>query len=161
MQWSDAAREPRVVAAAIEAEGEVWLERRGEDVPYLVMRGDRVKQARDGMDAAARVFQHLTFVEGGLEKLEGALLEAIAWTRFLPDKDRREFTREFTATVVACTQLEIWTPLGRVLHEWEQTAIIHADPELAARLSRAAEGDFGPVMPPADESEEADGAEEG
>lgn len=159
MQWSDAAREPRIVAAAVEAEGKVWLERRG-DVPFLVMRGDLARQVRHGQEATAQLIRHLLSLDGGPERFAEAVSGSYGWTVFLPEKDRRIFIREFVDTLVACSELDVWKPLGRMLHEWEQTAKIHADPELADDLSRAVDEDYGPVTPPpAEDDEETVGAE--
>jgi len=155
MQWSDAARTPRDVAAAVESSGEVRLERRGE-VPFVIIREDRAQEAQEAMETAARVLRNMVSHDR-TDVLEAMLTEALPWSRFLPDKDRKEFAREFAWTIEACSDLKFWAPLGRMLHEWQQTAAIHADPDLAQELSRALNIDLGPVLMP---SQEDLGAEE-
>lgn len=147
MQWSDAARTPREVAAAVESSGEVRLERRGDGVPFVIMRADRAMQARHGMESTIRLLRRLS-ADRGMESVAGALVDAFPWANFLPEKDRAEFVREFMWTLEACADLDMWTPFGRMLYEWEQTAAIHADPVLAQELSRAVDSDLGPVPVP-------------
>ena len=155
MQWSDAARTPREVAAAVDSAGEIRLERRGE-VPFVITREDRAQQAQEAMETAARLLRNFVSHDR-LDLIERMLIDALPWTRFLPEKDQAEFVREFVWTIEACTDLNLWAPFGRMLHEWQQTAAIHADPSLAAELSRALDTDLGPVHMP---FQELDGAEE-
>jgi hypothetical protein len=157
MQWSDAARTPREVAAAVEASGEVRLERRGDGVPFVIMREDRAQQAQQGMETSARLLRNL-LAHGGVDLVAEALVDAFPWANFLPEKDRNEFVKEFLWTLEACSELDVWTPFGRMIHEWQQTAAIHADPALARELSRAVDSDLGPVPVPM--SPEEAGAEE-
>lgn len=158
MQWSDAARTPRDVAAAVDESGEVRLERRGS-IALVITREDRVEQTRDGLGALARLLSVLANEDATM--LRRVLALALPWTQFLPEKDQVEFGREVTWTVQACSDLGIWAPFGRLLHEWQQTAAIHADPALAKELSRALDADLGPVLPPTEEEDAADVAEQG
>lgn len=157
MQWSDAARAPREVASAVESSGEVRLERRGDGVPFVIMREDRAQQAHQGMETSTRLLRNL-FQLGGEELVTEALVAAFPWTNFLPEKDRITFVKEFMWTLEACSDLDVWAPFGRMIHEWQQTAAIHADPALAQELSRAVDSDLGPV--PAPMVSEEVGAEE-
>jgi hypothetical protein len=155
MQWSEVARAPRDVAAAVESSGQVRLERRGGEVPFVITRADRARQAEDAMVAVARLIRNLVSHDQ-LDKLEALLVEALPWARFLPVKDRGAFAREFVWTIEACSDLDMWAPFGRMLHEWQQTAAIHADPALAKELSRALDADLGPVMMPMPEDSGAE-----
>jgi hypothetical protein len=155
MQWSDVARAPRDVAAAIESSGQIRLERRGGEVPFVITRADRAHQAEEAMGTVARLIRNLVSHDQ-LDKLEELLVDALPWARFLPTKDRREFAREFVWTIEACSDLDMWGPFGRMLHEWQQTAAIHADPTLAKELSRALDADLGPVMAPMPEDSGAE-----
>jgi hypothetical protein len=155
MQWSEVARAPRDVAAAVESSGQVRLERRGGEVPFVITRADRARQAEDAMVAVARLVRNLVSHDQ-LDKLEALLVEALPWARFLPVKDRGAFAYEFVWTIEACSDLDMWAPFGRMLHEWQQTAAIHADPALAKELSRALDADLGPVMMPMPEDSGAE-----
>jgi hypothetical protein len=157
MQWSEAARTPREVAAAVESTGQVRLERRGE-VPFVITREDRVRQARDAMEVAARFIRNI-FTQGRSGDPIFALLEALPWAQFLPEKDRSQFARELVWTFQACSDLDLWAPFGQMLHEWQQTAAIHAEPDLAKELGRSLDADLGLVEMPVPEEES--GAEEG
>ena len=155
MQWSDAARTPRDVAAAVESSGEVRLERRGGEVPFVITREDHVRDSQEAMETAARMIRSLV-THDQPDRLESLLTDVLPWVRFLPPKDRAEFAKEFAWTIEACSDLKLWAPFGRMLHEWQQTAAIHADPALAKELSRALDADLGPVLMPMPED---DGAE--
>jgi hypothetical protein len=151
MQWSEVARAPRDVAAAVESSGQIRLVRRGGGAPFVISREDRARQVEDAMGAVARLIRNLVSHDQ-LDKLQTLLVDALPWTRFLPAKDRREFAREFAWTIEACGDLDMWAPLGRILHEWQQTAAVHADPALAKELYRALDTDLGPVMMPIPEN---------
>lgn len=157
MQWSDVARSPREVAAAVDSSGEVRLERRG-DAPLVVMRADRMRHAQHGLEATGRLLRKI-FAHAGPGALEVALIDGLPWTDFLPAKDRRLFAMEFVRTLEACSDLDVWAPLGRLIDEWQATASVHAEHDLAASLSRASDADLGPVPMPM--SEDGDAAEEG
>jgi hypothetical protein len=156
MQWHEAARAPRKVADAVESAGEIRLERRGGEVPFVIMREDRARQAHDAMEAVGRLIRNIA-THGGGSRLEALLIDTLPWTRFLPPADRNEFAQEFAWTLEACNDLDLWAPFGRMLHEWQRTAAVHADPALAAELSRPLDADLGPVLSPA---QEHSGAEE-
>ncbi len=139
MQWSEVARTPREVAEAVDSAGQVRLERRG-DIPFVIAREDRVREAEDAMESAARVIATIASTDHMLEKV---VQQALPWSKFLPEKDLKEFSHEFAWTVEACADLKIWAPLGRLIEEWRETATIHADPVLAARLGRALDAGTG------------------
>jgi len=111
------------------------------------MREDRAQQARQGIETSTRLLRNL-FQLGGEELITEALVDAFPWTNFLPEKDRITFVKEFMWTLEACSDLDASTPFGRMIHEWQQTAAIHADPALAQELSRAVDSDLGPVPAP-------------
>jgi hypothetical protein len=155
MQRNEAARSPREVAAAVESTGEVRLERRGGEVPFVIMREDRTRQIHDAMVMVGRLIRNVV-AHGELDELEALLVDTLPWARFLPEQDCTEFAREFVWTIEACSDLDVWAPFGRMLHQWQQTATIHADPALAEELSRALDADLGPVLSPTQEDARAE-----
>nr|MDT0662602.1 hypothetical protein [Micromonospora sp. DSM 115978] len=79
------------------------------------------------------------------------LVDAFPWVNFLPEDDRNEFVKEFVLTLELCGESDVWMPLGKMIHEWQQTAAIHVDPALARELSGPVDSDLGSVpvpMPP-------------
>ena len=82
-----------------------------------------------------------------------ALAETVArefpWLRLLSRPEIKEFIREFADAVVAAAELSRWDLVDRLVHAWKATAAIHADPDLAARLSTPIDADHGPVPSPA------------
>jgi hypothetical protein len=151
MQWGEVARAPRDVAAAVESSGQIRVERRGGGAAFVISREDRVRQVEGAMGAVARLIRNLVSHDQ-LDKLEALLVDALPWSRFLPAKDRQEFAREIAWTIEICTDPDMWPPLGRMLHDWRQTAAVHADPALAKELYQALDTDLGPVMMPMPEN---------
>jgi hypothetical protein len=145
-QWSEAARSPRDVAAVAETAGWVRLERRGE-VPFILVREDRLEESQEGLEATARLLGLL--LERVSVDTAAALIEKVfAWTRFLSTEGRADFAREYVETFAACNDVQVWAPLGQVIREWKATAAVAADPELAAALRKPIDTDFGPVPAP-------------
>jgi hypothetical protein len=64
------------------------------------------------------------------------LVRHFPWVRFLPDEDRSLFERSFVETLLACVSLDNFAKLEELLGDWKATALIHADPELAADLKK-------------------------
>ena len=58
------------------------------------------------------------------------------WVRFLPERDRPLFERTFVETLLACVSLDNFVKLEELLNDWKATALVHADPSLAADLRR-------------------------
>jgi hypothetical protein len=87
--------------------------------------------------------QHLD-AEGAHE----AIAEEFPWADLLPADDRRRFASDFVRAVQASAELGQWDVLSQALVEWRATAAIHANPSLAAELSRPVDDDLGPVPAP-------------
>ncbi|GAA5137006.1 hypothetical protein [Pseudonocardia adelaidensis] len=137
-------RDPAGVAALADR-GDVRVQRRDAE-PLLLLREDRAHAAADGALAAARALRvallHLD------EAAPEALTGEFPWVTRLPVDDRRRFVGEFAQAVQASAELGQWDVLAQALQEWRATAGIHADPALAAELSRPLEDDLGPVPVP-------------
>ena len=113
----------------------------------MITREDRIQQAHEAMETVARLMRSLA-AHGQVEKIDNLLVDALPWVRFLPEKDCAAFEREFMWTLNARNDLDVWAPFGRMLHEWQRTAAIHADPALAKELSCALDADLGPALAP-------------
>ena len=68
--------------------------------------------------------------------LESVILDAFAWSEFLPVKDRRVFLDEFSRTLSASAEIDTYGQLVQVVREWRATAEVYAEPSLAGRLKR-------------------------
>jgi len=77
-----------------------------------------------------------------------ASAEAIPWLAFLPEERRQEFLDDFFRSAEAAAELGVMTPLAQLVREWQATATIYADPELAAELRRPLSGDGEPIAAP-------------
>jgi hypothetical protein len=155
VQWSELQRDPRGVAALADR-GDVRVRRR-EGVPLLLVREDRAEAAADGALAAARALRNalLHLHEAAHE----ALTDEFPWVDLLPVDDRRRFASDFARAVQASAELGQWSVLSQALVEWRATATIHADPTLAAELSRPVDNDRGPIPAPEGSSAEPGGWE--
>jgi hypothetical protein len=144
VQWSELQRDPRRVAALADR-GDVRLRRR-DGVALLLVREDRAEAAADGALAAARALRTALLRMG--DAAHEALTGEFPWIVLLPVDDRRRFAGGFARAVQASAELGRWDVLSQVLVEWRATAAIHADPGLAAELSRPIGDDHGPVPAP-------------
>jgi hypothetical protein len=145
VQWSELQRDPRGVAALADR-GDVRIRRR-DGVPLLLVREDRAHAAADGALAAARALRN-ALVHLDAEGAHAALAEEFPWADLLPVPERRRFVIDFVRAVQASAELGQWDVLSQVLVEWRATAAIHADPGLAAELSRPVGDDLGPIPAP-------------
>jgi hypothetical protein len=64
------------------------------------------------------------------------------WSRFLPEHDRSTFEDSLIETLQACASLGNFAKLDEMVGDWKATALVHADPELAADLKRPIANDF-------------------
>lgn len=63
------------------------------------------------------------------------LLSVLPWAAFLPEGDRNAFVQEVSETLHACASTGRYTALATLLEDWQGTAEIWADPDLAGSLS--------------------------
>jgi hypothetical protein len=159
IQWSDIARNPREVAATVEREGEARLERRGEGQAFVLMTATRFTASRSGVRMVERLLRNAIAHSIQLGDLDSLLLDTFPWLRFIPESHRSDFGNEFVNTFEACAELDVWTPLQRMMREWKATAAVYADPQLSAKLKGPFEDDLGTAMPPEAVTEVADGSE--
>jgi hypothetical protein len=144
VQWSELQHDPRRVAALADRD-DVRVRRR-DGVALLLVREDRAEAAADGALAAARALRTALLRMG--EAAHEALTGEFPWVSRLPVDDRHRFAGDFARAVEASAELGRWDVLSQLLVEWRATAAIHADPGLAAELSRPVGDDLGPVPAP-------------
>jgi hypothetical protein len=143
--FSDLLRHPKDVTRDVQS-NDVLLHRRGE--PDL--RLSLADRETDRAAATAFLGRALRIVAiQHASELNGALAEVFPWAEFLPEADRAAFLDEFSRTIVASAELDNFAAVSQLLREWRHTAEVHADPELARRLTRPLEPEGGPVEPPA------------
>ena len=145
VQWSELQRDPKGVAALAD-QGDVRVRRR-DGVPLLLVREDSATSAADGAVSAARALRNaLAHLDGDVAA--EVLVEEFPWVDLLPEADQLRFVADFVRAVGASAELGRWSVLAQVLVEWKATAAVHADPALAAELSRPLDDDLGPVPAP-------------
>lgn len=143
--FSELLRKPNEVVKDLE-DRDVVLRRR--DAPALRLGiAERDQERSDAYAMVGRTLRNIA--ERHPVALAAALLDEFTWTSFLPDTDRDEFVGEFVRVSVAAGEFDNFAPLAQLLQEWQATAEVHADPELAARLTRpiVADGDAVPAPP--------------
>ncbi len=146
-QFSDLLRHPIDVAGDVE-EADVLLRRRDE--PDLrLSRADREIERAEAFAGVARAMRNLAVHSPAA--LGSALRDAFPWLEFLPVADRQLFAEEFSRVVTAAADLDSYTLLSQMLHEWRATAQAYAEPKLARRLRRPLEATGEAVLiPPVD-----------
>lgn len=117
------------------------LRRRDAD-DLMLMSADRAEQEGEVVDLTARLLAGVLAEHGGADLVRRVLPTVLAWTRFLPPAAVDELAIEFVATVHAAAEVGTLAPVSQLLVEWRHTAELHA------ALTRAHEGDHGPVTAP-------------
>ena len=130
--FSDLLRHPNDVAADLDV-SDVLLRRRDEPDLRLTL-AEREAERSDVFRILALSFRNLAVHAPTV--LDGAVLDAFAWSEFLPAKDRRAFLDDFSRTLTASVEMDTYELLAQVVREWKATAEIHAQPSLAKRLQR-------------------------
>jgi hypothetical protein len=132
VSWSAFLREPSQVEPMLER-GDVLLRRRDAE-PLRLTLSSRQDHEHEVMKTAARlVASVLANPSRGFNPKTAE--DQLPWTRFLPPKDRELFVTEFLKHFEACADIGDFTSVGRLLAEWKNTALVHAD-GLADRLSK-------------------------
>ncbi|WP_297627561.1 hypothetical protein [Nocardia sp.] len=148
VQWSELQRDPKQVALLAD-QGTVRVRRR-DGAPLLLIREDSATALSEGSVTAARalrnVLSHLPH-----DIAARALMDEFPWVDVLSEKSQAQFVKDFARAFQASAELGEWSILTQTIIEWRSTALIAADPVLAERLTRPAEGDFGPAPEPVGE----------
>jgi hypothetical protein len=135
---TDFLRDPNGVVERLEHVDVVLHRRNAEDLRLsLQSRSDAVSES---VRFLARVLGAALTDDVVRERLR-ASAEAIPWLGFLPKERREEFLAEFFRSAEAAAELGVMTALAQLLREWQATAAIYADPELAPELRRPLRGD--------------------
>ncbi|MGH8905040.1 MAG: hypothetical protein ACRD0K_00600 [Egibacteraceae bacterium] len=140
-------RNPTAVLAQVDR-GDVVLRRRDARALRLSLEG-RSRDRDAGTALVARMLAVLAEEDTGRAAVARALQRSLAWTDMLPRQARDEFVAEFLRTVEACAEIGAPAPLMQLLRQWQETAAIYADPELARTLTSPLPGDAGAVPEPA------------
>ena len=140
--WSDFLRDPKTVTDRLDEVDVVLHRRDGEDLHLLTE--SRHEAAQESMAIISRMLASVLQEGVVQERLSGNA--AMPWLRFLTAADRVQFATEFIETAVASGDLGTLAPLSALIAEWRDTALVHADPRLAAALRRPHPGD-GDLVP--------------
>lgn len=146
--WSDFLREPKTVTEEVEHADIVLRRRDGENL-YLVTE-QRQAAVQATFAIVSRMLASIASDASMRRKL--AIQPTMPWLTFLPIEDRSQFAQEFIDTAVASAELGTLQPLSMLIAEWRNTALIHADPVLAAALGRSHPGTNDAVQRPAAET---------
>ncbi|MCI9886847.1 hypothetical protein JT358_00015 [Micrococcales bacterium 31B] len=116
-----------------------------DHVIYLVQRADRptwVLETKHRAQAQAIAFEYLgsalaVLAEDAtmLDALVNALMKSLPWVAFLPTAEARKFAQETTITLRACASVGRYAAFEHLLEDWQNTAEIWSDPDLASTLA--------------------------
>jgi len=123
-------------------EGDVLLERRDETA-IIVTRQERYDALRFGLEVSTRVFRSLVKLDP--DQMVTVMTEEMPWLAWLPAHERRDCVSELLTNLGAGAETGTLEPFTRAVTEWQHTAEVWADPQLAGRLSSQFPGD-GPVI---------------
>lgn len=117
------------------------------DADDLVLTtAERAEQEHIVATAATRMFAALMRRGAAARQLvTGVLPDAFPWVEFLPHDDVQAFVVELGTALGASAAIENPAPVVAVIETWRHTAMVFADPELAALLAGPTDSDFGAV----------------
>jgi hypothetical protein len=142
--YSDLLREPKRVLAFIDQGEVVELARR--DGPNLrIELADRAADVEEALAITARILRATLHEPEARQALERILAEVFPWIELLPEDDQVECITTLLRRLQASAEAGALAPFTQLVHEWRQTAAIHADPRLTAELARPLPGD-GPEL---------------
>jgi len=145
--FSDLLRHSGEVAKDAERHDVLISRRDGPDL--MLVDREREEGLREAFAALASVVRSMLAAMQDVKGWVDDLGEFLAWTSFLPADERRQFLSEFTLAIIAGEQANTFAPASQVLREWKATAMVHADPELAAVLRERVPDEEGDnVVPP-------------
>lgn len=113
------------------ADADVILERRDAE-NLVLMRSERFDAMVKGLGLAARSLAIIAKANRPLA--EEVFAEELPWLTWLPAEARPECIRELLGHLLAGAETGLLLPFSRALKEWQSTAEIYSDPELARRL---------------------------
>lgn len=131
-------RDPKKVIARLR-DGDVIVTRRKGKALRLSLES-RAASAGEGTELAAHLLAETLEVADANKILQRALERRFPWMRFLPEDARQKFTREFVETLEACASIGNMARMTEVVHAWQSTAAVYADPKLLAELCRPLPG---------------------
>ncbi|MBT2269055.1 hypothetical protein [Rhodococcus erythropolis] len=123
--------------------------RRRDAEDLVLTTAERAEQEHAVSSATTRMFVALMRRDGAARELVTDVLpDAFPWVEFLPRDDVQAFVVELVAVLRAAESIENPAPVVAVIEAWRHTALVFADPELAAVLAGPTDGDFGVVAGP-------------
>ncbi|RMI34324.1 DUF6247 family protein [Nocardia stercoris] len=146
--FSELLHRPAVTTRLLDSVRALRLRRRDAG-DLALMRVEQLESEGVVVDFTARLLASVVS-RLGTGAVREVLPDAVPWVTFLPDADVDLFVRELVDVARGATALGNLTPLATLLTQWRHSAEIYADPVLHAQLTRAAEGDLGPAVPPGD-----------
>jgi hypothetical protein len=136
-------RNPREVTDHLR-EGDVILHRR-DDEDLRLSVASRASAVQEILGTLGRLLTDAFADETVRDRLSHRT--ALPWLKFLPPASRERFYEDLFECVEGAAAIGTLAPVARLLDEWQATAAVYADPDLAARLSRPLEAG-GPVERP-------------
>ncbi|MFE3446786.1 hypothetical protein ACFXNW_27465 [Nocardia sp. NPDC059180] len=112
-------------------DADVILERRDAE-NLVLMRSERFDAMVKGLGLAARSLAIVARANRALA--EEVFAEELPWLVWLPPEARPTCTAELLDHLLAGAETGLLLPFARALREWQSTAEVYSDPELARRL---------------------------
>lgn len=137
VSYSAFLRGPSEVLPALE-HGDVQLERRNAE-PLVMTRAQRYRSWMRGMALSSRVIRHL--LEEDPDLAENLLADELPWLQWLPKSEQVDCLDDILTQLAAGAETGTFEPFTRAITEWEHTAEVWADPQLAKRFSSGLAGD--------------------
>lgn len=129
--------------------GQSLVVRRRDADDLVLTTAERAEQEHTVSTATTRMFVALMRRDGAARQLVTDVLpDAFPWVEFLPRDDVQAFVVELVTVLRASEAIDNPAPVVAVIEAWRHTAMVFADPELAAVLAGPTDSDFGAVPEP-------------
>lgn len=139
MPWSEFLRSSGAGLAAV-ADHDLVLERRdGPDL--LVTEARREDAARRTLGTLAETLTRALASEALAKITVATMGDSLPWMRALPTGDQRQFMTELVEKASQASSLGDYAMLDVLLSQWENTALVHANPELLAKITATPDTD--------------------
>lgn len=102
-------------------------------------RAGRYSAAQQGIALASRMMRSLAKEQPDLA--EALLAAELPWLSWMPRSEQMDCIPEILNNLAAGAETGTFEPLARSILEWEHTAEVWADPQLARRLTSSFPGD--------------------
>jgi hypothetical protein len=116
---------------------DIVLPQRSGRTTWVMATEGRVRDTQMATEYLAAALSALVHDPVLSERFPEALASSLPWVTFLPEDDQRAFAEEAVETLRACASIGRYTAFATLIKDWQSTAEIWSDPDLAQSLGES------------------------